>query len=122
MVSRAVLVQHHSFARLPLALATMRPAPFPPPHQPSRMQLRLGPGVTPVEPVIARPMLVEMLDVPSPIDGSIETQHPLHLRRRNPLRRCFAQTAVNQTSLSFLFKPGPVASKLALRHPQQLRR
>ena len=63
----AVLVQHHAFARLALALASVRPAPLRSLHQPRRMQLRLHPGVAPAEVMVAHQMLVKMLHVPAPV-------------------------------------------------------
>jgi hypothetical protein len=64
---RAILVQHHAFARLALALATVRPTPRRTLNQARCMQLRLHPRVAPAEAVIALQMLVEVLHVPAPI-------------------------------------------------------
>ena len=119
---RAVLVQHHAFARLALALAPMRPAALGALHQPGRMQLCLGPGVAPGEVVVANPVLVKMLHVPAPIDRPIELQHPVNLCRRDPLRRRLPQPPVDQPRLALLLEPIAVAAKLPLRHPQQLAR
>src|SRR6516225_3940638 len=53
----AVLVQHHAFARFARPLATVRPATRGALHQPRRVQLRLGPGVAPAEPVLLSDVL-----------------------------------------------------------------
>src|SRR5436189_3944619 len=119
---RAVLVQHHTLAGFPLPLASMRSTPFRPLHQPRRMQLRLGPRVAPAEIVIAHPVLVEVLHVPAAIHPAVKLQHPFDLGRSDPLVRRPPPSPINQTRFSVLLKPLPVASKLALRHSQQLPR
>src|ERR1700688_4929317 len=90
-----------------------------PPHQPSRVQLRPGPGVTPGEVVVTDPMLVEMLHVPAQIDRPVKLQHSSNLRRLDALGRCLAQTTFDQPRISFLLKPVSVPPELPLRHSQQ---
>ena len=115
-------MQHHALARLALALAPMRPTPLRPLHQPRRVQLRLHPGVAPLEIVVAHQVLVKMLHVPAPVTVPVQLQHQPQLPRRHPLRRRLAQPPVDQPLHPVLLVAVPIAPELPLRHPQQLAR
>src|SRR5262249_33907150 len=117
---RAILVQHHALAWLPLPLAPMRPTPLRPLHQPGRMQLCLGPRVAPRDLVTAPAVLVKILPFRAAILRRKNPQLPLVLVRFEASRRLLPQARVEQPRLAFLLEPLPVASELALRHSQQL--
>jgi len=70
--------------------------------------------------MLAHQVLVKMLHVPAPVRLPIQLQHPLHLRRRNSLRRRLAKPPVDQPLKPVLLVTLPIASELSLRHPQQL--
>jgi hypothetical protein len=108
----AILVQHHALTRLARPLATVRAAPRGTFHQSGRVQLRLGPGVAPAEPVLLLNMLVEMLHVPAHV-RAVLSQHPSHPVDRHPPSRRFAEPVIDQSGKPFLLIPAPVASELS---------
>ena len=121
-VGRAVLVHHHADQGPPWPLAPMCPAPGCLGHQPGRVQLGLGPGVAPAEPVMCREMIVEVLDCPANMAGAVLFHHPGNLIDRDPAPRGLAQATVEQAIEPFALEAHPPAPERPLAHPQYLRR
>jgi hypothetical protein len=117
---RAILVQHHSFAGLALALAPVGAALLRPLDEACIVQLGLHKGVAPAEIVVAREVLVKMLHVPAPVDAAVEVKHPLALRHGNALGRRLAEPAVHKPLKPFLLIALAVAPELPLRYSEQL--
>jgi hypothetical protein len=69
---------------------------------------------------MAAQSIVKMPNVPARIHLPIQIQHPLPIALGNPARRSLAEPSIPQASLSLILKACPIASKLALRHSQQL--
>src|SRR6266498_4145927 len=90
--------------------------------QPRRVQLRLHPGVAPLEVMVAHQMLVKMLHVPAAVAIPVQLQHQLQLPRRDPPRRRLAKPPVDQSLKAVLLVAVAIAPELPLRHAQQLAR
>jgi hypothetical protein len=84
------------------------------------MQLRFGPGVTPLKAILPLQMLVEMFHVPAHVMGPILTKHPSNLVDRHPLDRRLAKTPIHQPGQPILFVTLVVAPELPFRATQYL--
>src|SRR5437763_16466665 len=93
---RAILVQHHALARLPLPLAPMRPTTLRPLHQAGPMQLRPRPAAATVEVVIAAPVPMAVQSAPAAIHRALKLQHPAELSLDNALGRGPAHAALGE--------------------------
>jgi hypothetical protein len=116
------LVQHHAHARLALTLAPVGAASPGTIDQTRRLQLQLGPGVAPLEPVLALQIFVEVLHVPTRVAGPVLADHPDDPVDRHTPHRCPAKAAIRKSGLPFLLIAAPPTPELPLRAPQNLTR
>src|SRR5271156_1177349 len=121
-MARAVLMQHHSRQRPPLALAPVRPLARRLPAHPHPLKMKLGPGVAPAEAVVLHQMLVEVLDREALIALAIEPLHLLGPVDRNPPARSLAQPPIDKPGLAILLVTARPAPERPLAHSQKLRR
>ena len=107
-------MQHHALEWLALALAAVRPTAFGTLDKAGRVQLRLHPGVAPPKAVVAHQVLVKMLHVPAQVSSPVQLQHQLGIRRRNALRRRFAEPPVEKAVYPVFFVAVAIPSELPL--------
>ena len=86
LMPRAVLVHHHARQRAARAPATVGAAPGCLGHQACALHGGLGPGVAPGEAVVGAEMVVEVLDRPAHMAGSVLLEHPGHPDRHGTRR------------------------------------
>jgi hypothetical protein len=80
-----------------------------------RVQLRLGPGETPLEPVLRALGLVETLHVPPQMKRPVFGQHIHAILSTHPPARCL-KPPVEQPCNPILLVAAPVTPELPLRH------
>jgi hypothetical protein len=108
-----VLVQHHAHARLALTIAPVRAAPLGATDQARRLQLQLGPGVAPLEPVLPPHIFVEVLHVPTRMAGPVLAKHPDDPVDRHPPHRRPAKAAIRKSGIPVLLIAAPPTPELA---------
>src|SRR5271163_5053432 len=101
-MARAVLMQHHSRQRPPLALAPVRPLARRFPDHPHPLKMKLGPGVAPAKAVVLHQMLVKVLDREALVALAIEPLHLLGPVDGNPPARSLAQPPIDKPGLAIL--------------------
>src|SRR6202043_2451629 len=117
-----VLVQHHADTRLALTLAPVGAAPLGAIDQAGRLQLPLGPGVAPLEPVLPPQIFVEVLHVPTRMAGPVLAKHPDDPVDRHTSHRRLAEPTVRKPSKPVLVIAPPRPAELPFRAPNKLAR
>ena len=90
-------MEHHADAGLARAPATVGAAPGCLGHQACALQGGLGPGVAPGEAMVGAEMVVEVLDRPARMAGSVLLEHPFDPVGRHAARGRLVEPSIEQS-------------------------